>query len=326
MGRTKRFATVSKKKKESLKVNKSKALASLANKKRSNEPPKVPMMMPSTLARNDDASVAGVLDQVVPPATLQTTLKSAKEKVKKDEEEVQLYKQVIEVLLPGETIQRAIQRYGKDCPKVKKGIKRKVESENNSTTDDNKTKSAKENIMKLTSIADQFLHSGNMDIYERRFEEFQLHLNHSKAPTPEPSIEDDMFSDAFDPTKAPKSQIALLLPVAEPMMMSDVAYSQSAIDSLPPNSVETPVTEILITDLKTEDVNSPNESFESSGLNNLTMVTDTNQQTNHESSNFVSNAGGQLSSTTQTHTLFYKINCFYLLIRLVLVIFAKMLS
>lgn len=144
----------------------------------------------------------------------------------------ELYKQVIEVLRPGETIQRAIQRYGKDCPKVKKGIKRKVESEKNSSTDDSKVAAAKENIMKLTSIADQFLHSGDMDIYERRFEEFQLHLNRSKAPDTEPSVEDDMFSDAFDPTKAPKPTTSTSADKsADPMASATVTWQFKWEDS-----------------------------------------------------------------------------------------------
>ncbi|KAH9389852.1 PREDICTED: CD2 antigen cytoplasmic tail-binding protein 2 homolog [Rhagoletis zephyria] len=118
----------------------------------------------------------------------------------------EMHKQIIELLRPGETIQRAIQRFGKDCPKVKKGSKqRKVETGGNkSSTDESKIAAAKESIMKLTSIADEFLRSGDMDIYERRFEEFQLNLNRSKATAAtaakEPAPSDDMFSDDFIPS------------------------------------------------------------------------------------------------------------------------------
>ncbi|KAI2804787.1 CD2 antigen cytoplasmic tail-binding protein 2 [Blomia tropicalis] len=102
----------------------------------------------------------------------------------------ELYKQVIELVQPGETIQRAMLRFGKDCPKIKRGQKRKM---NEPVIDESKVKTAKENITKLTSIADQILQTGDMDIYQRKYEEFQLYLNRIKAP----AIESDMFGDDF---------------------------------------------------------------------------------------------------------------------------------
>lgn len=105
----------------------------------------------------------------------------------------ELYTQVIDLMQPGESIQKAIQRFGKSCQRTKKGLKRKLDTKNDQ--DENKSNISKENMMKLISIADKILSSGDMSIYERKFEEIQLHLNKAKKME---APDNDMFSDDFD--------------------------------------------------------------------------------------------------------------------------------
>ena len=62
----------------------------------------------------------------------------------------ELYKQLLELMKPEESVQRAIQRFGKDCPKNSRGQKRKNGATN---IDFSKVDSAKEKIKQLTSIA-----------------------------------------------------------------------------------------------------------------------------------------------------------------------------
>lgn len=130
--------------------------------------------------------------------------KSAQEHDSDDEETSnpsteELYEQLLKLIRPGESIQKALQRFGKECPKVKLGKKRKIDSK---LVDDSKAILAKENILKLTTIADKLLHKGDMDIYERKYEQFQMHLSkRTSAQDKESSASDDMFSDNFDLAK-----------------------------------------------------------------------------------------------------------------------------
>lgn len=126
--------------------------------------------------------------------------KSNKTNEEDEEEEIpasvntgELYSQLVELMQPGESIQKAIQRYGKSCQRTKKGQKRKLDSK--SSEDDDESNVAKGNMLKLISIADKLLSSGDMDIYERKFEELKLHLNKAKQGE---MPDNDMFSDDFN--------------------------------------------------------------------------------------------------------------------------------
>lgn len=106
----------------------------------------------------------------------------------------EFYKEIIKLINPGESIQRAIQRYGKECNTYRKGQKRKLDNKNNSNKSENNE--SKEKMLKLISFADKIMQTGDMDIYERTLEYFQLKVNQSKASKQSTTF--DMFSDDFD--------------------------------------------------------------------------------------------------------------------------------
>lgn len=105
----------------------------------------------------------------------------------------EFYEEIIKLIHPGESIQKAIQRYGKEGNTYRKGQKRKHNTEKNSNSENNELK---EKMLKLISFADKIMQTGDMDIYERTYEYFQLKLNKMKESTQSTSF--DMFSDNFD--------------------------------------------------------------------------------------------------------------------------------
>ncbi|OTF78285.1 CD2 antigen cytoplasmic tail-binding protein 2-like protein, partial [Euroglyphus maynei] len=100
-------------------------------------------------------------------------------------------------------------RYGKLCNAERKGQKRKIDS--NDAAANQQSTEAKEKMMKLISIADQILQTGDMDIYERTYEQFKLQLNKfndaESIRKQSSDINDDMFSDDFDDKKASSSKM-----------------------------------------------------------------------------------------------------------------------
>lgn len=104
------------------------------------------------------------------------------------------YSQLIELMNPGETVQKAIKRYGKK--------KRKLSSKPSTDCDD------KSKLLILIEVADKILLStGDYDIYDKTYEDLELHLKKkdaSESGTSELKLrkkdapEKDMFSDDFD--------------------------------------------------------------------------------------------------------------------------------
>ncbi|KAH9497637.1 CD2 antigen cytoplasmic tail-binding protein 2 [Dermatophagoides farinae] len=126
----------------------------------------------------------------------------------------EFYEQIILLVQPGESIRKAIQRYGKLCNPERKGQKRKIHSNEATTNQQSSDKNeAKEKMMKLISIADQILQTGDMDIYERTFEQFKLQLNKindvESIRKQSSDNNDDMFSDDFDDKKQSTSKTVI---------------------------------------------------------------------------------------------------------------------
>lgn len=124
------------------------------------------------------------------------------------------YKQMLELVKPGETVQKAICRLGGS-----KGSSRSASSrwkkrknkegtsgenvDNEMTPEENADKENFEKLQLLTRLADDIIQSGDMDIYQQTYEKMSFHVNlKSNGRKTSPSeIADaalDMFGDDFD--------------------------------------------------------------------------------------------------------------------------------
>ncbi|KPM09293.1 CD2 antigen cytoplasmic tail-binding protein 2-like protein [Sarcoptes scabiei] len=110
----------------------------------------------------------------------------------------ELYSTVCNLIQPTETIRKAIQRYGKQCKSTsndrRKGLKRKQNDDNEKNLGE-QSNDSREKMMQLISIADKILQTGDMDIYEKTFEQFQFYLKNANSSV---KSENDMFSDEFE--------------------------------------------------------------------------------------------------------------------------------
>ncbi|XP_054166996.1 CD2 antigen cytoplasmic tail-binding protein 2 homolog [Oppia nitens] len=121
-----------------------------------------------------------------------------------------IYRQMVDLMKPQESVERTIQRLGKMFPKPKPSDRWK-KNKDLSLTD--KQLEAKTSLAKLTSLANSVLLTGDMDIYQKTYEhlvftmEKKKKLNNNKnettTTTSSSTIESDMFSDDFDVNKKP---------------------------------------------------------------------------------------------------------------------------
>lgn len=112
------------------------------------------------------------------------------------------YKEILDIVLPGETVLKALKRLG--------GGKMQTASERwkkkkQGGTEALKNESNKEQIVKLTGLADSILsNTGNMDIYQETFEGIRFKIQQSEANSSAERKLDadlDMFGEVFDEGK-----------------------------------------------------------------------------------------------------------------------------
>ena len=105
-------------------------------------------------------------------------------------EKITVMKNIAELLKPGENCLKALRRLGGKKSNNKK--KQDVEVE-----DEKVLKENKENLLKLTELADALLQSGDMEIYNKTFEKlnFEIKQNEEKFKDAE---DDDMLEKAFE--------------------------------------------------------------------------------------------------------------------------------
>jgi len=126
--------------------------------------------------------------------------------------ELQLYKQVIEFMQPGETILKAIKRLGgKSSARANASSRWKLNKKKGSEGkeeegDEDEAENDKQKMLELTELADKLLHTGRMEIYNDTYEK----LNHIVSLTTcggsnrtiGAAADDDecldMFGEAFD--------------------------------------------------------------------------------------------------------------------------------
>lgn len=127
-----------------------------------------------------------------------------------DEEEeeidkIPIYKEMLTLLKPGESIVKAIRRLGGKGGKTQSASQR-WKKQKTEETDPQKIQE-KENMLKLTGLADSLLQSGNMEVYEMTYEKITYELKQLEGKTEISShipkdIDDDdaldMFAENFD--------------------------------------------------------------------------------------------------------------------------------
>ncbi|GIY40088.1 CD2 antigen cytoplasmic tail-binding protein 2 homolog [Caerostris extrusa] len=113
------------------------------------------------------------------------------------------YTQMLELMKPGESVQRAICRLGgnKSSRSASSRWKKKKESNNMNTNEENEKDVEK--LQLLTSLADDIVHSGDMDIYQQTYEKMTFYVNSKSGKSgPNGSLntnaELDMFGDDFE--------------------------------------------------------------------------------------------------------------------------------
>ncbi|XP_052889255.1 CD2 antigen cytoplasmic tail-binding protein 2 homolog [Anopheles moucheti] len=110
-------------------------------------------------------------------------------------DDIDTYKQMLELMEPKESVKRALQRLGKGTTKLTTAQRWKLKKEGKSPDE----QSAK--ITKLTQLSNDILtNNGNMDVYEETFEMIQKKVSDAekkKAATADPGDELDMYADDF---------------------------------------------------------------------------------------------------------------------------------
>lgn len=109
------------------------------------------------------------------------------------------YRKMIDLVLPGETVKRAIQRLGRKGKKTF-GVKNK---KNLSETEVLEQENERAKMLELISVADQVLDAGDMDIYERTFEQLNFRLKQAEELS---KGTDDMFAEPED--EKPETQVS----------------------------------------------------------------------------------------------------------------------
>ncbi|XP_076299577.1 CD2 antigen cytoplasmic tail-binding protein 2 homolog holn1 isoform X2 [Lasioglossum baleicum] len=110
---------------------------------------------------------------------------------------VHLYKLILEYLKPGETVSKALCRFGKGKKRLTTAERWKKKKEKKEVEDDEKSVS----ITKLTELANELLtRTGNMDIYQESYEQIKKKVERSEkhAHPSKQEAELDMYADDFD--------------------------------------------------------------------------------------------------------------------------------
>jgi CD2 antigen cytoplasmic tail-binding protein 2 len=111
---------------------------------------------------------------------------------------IPVYKEMLAILLPGETVLKALKRLGGG--KVQTASERWKKKKKQQDEGDHQTNELnKENIAKLTEHANSILSNmGNMDVYQETFEGIRFKIKKSEEPVTQSTNDLDMFGDMFD--------------------------------------------------------------------------------------------------------------------------------
>lgn len=105
---------------------------------------------------------------------------------------------MLEIMKPGETVQKAICRLGGSSSRSASSRWKKKKDKEGST-DETSDKENYENLQLLTRLANDIILSGDMDIYQQTYEKLSFHVNkYNKTGVMENSDGLDMFGEDFD--------------------------------------------------------------------------------------------------------------------------------
>ncbi|XP_039263002.2 CD2 antigen cytoplasmic tail-binding protein 2 homolog [Styela clava] len=118
-------------------------------------------------------------------------------------DELEVLKKIVALMLPGETLTRALRRHGGKEKKKRSWRKEKVydlnaTNEETSTSNENdKEAKQKEKLLELTGLADEMTGAGHYDVYTDTYEKFQHKIEKMEAEkkAKEPVIPDDADDD-----------------------------------------------------------------------------------------------------------------------------------
>ncbi|CAH1801320.1 unnamed protein product [Owenia fusiformis] len=124
-------------------------------------------------------------------------------------DKIAIYKSMIELMKPGENVNKALRRLGggKSNMSASQRWKKKKKGDTNTETDKTSTKNT-EHLNQLTGFADKLLQNGHFEIYQDTYEKMQFTIkkaeddeNAKKTAIPEDMDDDDaldMFGDNLD--------------------------------------------------------------------------------------------------------------------------------
>lgn len=145
------------------------------------------------------------------------------------------YTQMLEIMNPGESVQKAICRLGggKASRSASSRWKKKKESDDSKDSNESTEKDV-EKLQLLTGLADEIVHSGDMDVYQQTYEKMSYYVN-SKSKIVKESFngslnteaELDMFGDDFD-EKVDENKISLPAP-RTPSPNADAVDAESEV-------------------------------------------------------------------------------------------------
>ena len=124
-------------------------------------------------------------------------------------DETQIYKELVELMKPGETITKTLRRYGGKGGSLSASQKLKLKKQKIQQKDE-RSEDDKKNMEKVTELADRLISNGKMDTYELSYEKLNFLINkqseseNSRTVIPEGVTDDDaldMFADNFDTKK-----------------------------------------------------------------------------------------------------------------------------
>ncbi|XP_033748039.1 CD2 antigen cytoplasmic tail-binding protein 2-like [Pecten maximus] len=131
--------------------------------------------------------------------------------------EESIFKEMLQYLNPGETIMKALKRLGGKDGKSQSASQRwKAKKQKLAVSDEQNEQNIKdkENMLKLTGLANQVMHTGNMEVYEMTYEKISYELKKFEDSKPKPvsipeGMDDDdaldMFAESLDKEEAEKS-------------------------------------------------------------------------------------------------------------------------
>ncbi|XP_046386588.1 CD2 antigen cytoplasmic tail-binding protein 2 homolog [Ischnura elegans] len=116
---------------------------------------------------------------------------------------ISVYKKMIELMKPGETVAQSLRRHGgrgKTGSASQRWCKRGSKSGgSDNTSGESGDASGRENVIKLTELADELLtETGNMDVYQESFEFIKAKIDRSEVKPAVVSDPLDMYADDFD--------------------------------------------------------------------------------------------------------------------------------